>query len=98
MYVLLFSLIVGIFAALLFLNIYFRIKVLKHYKYLVQHRVEFPAMYILDKKKMDELVIPNYPEHSFHINAFANNIRNSVILASGLILLIALLGAVINKF
>jgi hypothetical protein len=98
MYVMLYSLIIGFFAALLFLNIYFRVKVLKHYKYLIQNKVEFPAKYILDKDKMETEVLPKYPDHAFHINAFSSNIRKSVILAAGLLLLIGLLGAVINKF
>jgi hypothetical protein len=72
--------------------------VLKHYKYLVQNRVEFPARYILDKDKMEKEVLPMYPEHSYHINLFAQNIRNSVLLAAGFLILIAILGAVINKF
>jgi hypothetical protein len=98
MYVMLYSLIIGFFVALLFLNIYFRVKVLKHYKYLVQNKVEFTAKHILDKEKMEKEVLPRYPEHAFHINAFASNIRKSVTLAAGLLLLIGLLGAVINKF
>jgi hypothetical protein len=98
MYVTLFTIIVASFLALLFLNIYFRVKVLKHYKYLVQNRVEFPAKYILDKNKMETEVLPKYPEHGYHINLFAQNIRNSVVLAAGLLILIAILGAVINRF
>jgi hypothetical protein len=98
MYVMLYSMIIGFFLVLLFLNIYFRVKVLKHYKYLVQNKVEFPAKYILDKDKMAKEVLPKYPEHAFHINAFSANIRKSVTLAAGLLLLIGLLGAIINKF
>jgi hypothetical protein len=71
---------------------------MKHYKYLVQNRVEFPSKYILDKKKMEEEVLPHYPEHAFHINAFASHIRNSVTLAAGLLLLIAALGYIINRY
>ncbi len=90
--------IIGFFLALLFLNVYFRVKVLKHYKYLVQNRVEFSAKHILDKKKMETEVLPKYPQHAAEINAFAGNIRNSVMIAAGILLLISLLGLIINKF
>ncbi len=90
--------IIGFFLALLFLNIYFRVKVMKHYKYLVQNRIEFNAKHILDKNKMETEVLPKYPQHAHEINAFAGNIRNSVKIAAGILVLISLLGLVINKF
>jgi hypothetical protein len=90
--------IIGFFLSLLFLNIYFRVKVLKHYKYLVQNRLEFNAKDVLDKKKLESEIMVKYPEHSYHINAFASNIRNSVMIAAGILVLISLLGVVLNKF
>lgn len=90
--------IIGFFLALLFLNIYFRVKVMKHYKYLVQNRIEFNAKHILDKHKMETEVLVKYPEHASEIDAFATNIRNSVKIAAAILVLISLLGLIINKF
>ncbi len=90
--------VIGLFLALLFLNIYFRVKVFKHYKYLVENKIEFKAKHILDKDKMESEVLPYYPEHAHEINAFAKHIRNSVMLAAGILLVISLLGVIINKF
>lgn len=98
MYNVLMVFIIGFFLALLFLNIYFRVKVMKHYKYLIQNRVEFNAKHILDKHKMETEVLSKYPEHAAEIDAFASNIRNSVKIAAGILILIALMGLVINKF
>ena len=43
MFVLLISIVLGLFAAMLFVNVYFRVRVLKTYKILVQNEVEFGA-------------------------------------------------------
>jgi hypothetical protein len=98
MYNVLMVFIIGFFLALLFLNIYFRVKVMKHYKYLVQNRIEFNAKHILDKNKMQTEVLSKHPEHATEIDAFATNIRNSVMIAAGILILISILGLVINKF
>jgi hypothetical protein len=98
MYNILMIFIIGFFLALLFLNIYFRVKVMKHYKYLVQNRIEFNAKHILDKDKMETEVLVKYPEHASEIDAFATNIRNSVKIAAAILVLISLLGLIINKF
>ena len=47
-------LIIALFVALLFLNIYFRIKVLKAHKILIKNRVEFETAHFFSKKKMEE--------------------------------------------
>jgi hypothetical protein len=90
--------VIGLFLSLLFLNIYFRVKVFKDYKYLVENRVEFAAKHILDKEKMESEVIVHHPKHSEIIRSFAGNIRNSVTLAAAILIVISLLGVVINKF
>ncbi len=98
MYNVLMYLIIGFFASLLFLNIYFRLKVFKHYKYLVQNRVEFEVKDIFDKEKMAKEVLPKYPQHAHVINAFTSNIKNSVLIAAGILILISVLGYVISHF
>lgn len=89
-------LIIALFAALLFFNVYFRVKVFKHYKYLVQNRVDFSLKHLLDDKKMAAEILSKHPGHKEHILAFANNIRNSVYIAGALIVLISLLAYVIR--
>ena len=53
MLAILMSVVVGLFIAMLFLNIYFRVKVFKVYKVLVQNRVEFSAKHVFSKEKME---------------------------------------------
>jgi len=95
MYSVLIGLIIGFFTALLFLNIYFRFKVLKYYKILRNNKVEFPTKYILNSASLKKDVLPRYPKYASEIQAFCNHIQFSVKVASALLFLITLLAAII---
>ncbi len=88
-------LVIGLFAALLFLNVYFRVKVLKKYKYLVNNRVEFKTTDIFNKEKMETEVYPKYPKHKHEIAEFVRHIKYSVNVAILLILLITIFGGIL---
>lgn len=83
------------FCGILFLNIYFRVKVLKLYKKLVQNRVEFKPVHFINKERLEEEILPKYPEHKEDILTFIGHIRFSVSLASVLITLITAFAAVL---
>lgn len=92
------ALVLALFAAMLFLNVYFRVKVFKLYKILVQNRVEFGAAHLFNKQKMEEEVISRYPHMREHILAFVNHIQYSMRMATVLIFLITLFGAILMYF
>ena len=98
MYILLVSLVLGLFAAMLFLNVYFRVKVLKAYKVLVQNEVEFGTAHVFNKKKMEEEIIPKYPQVADEIKAFSRHMQYSIRMATVLIALITLFGAVLMYY
>ncbi len=98
MFILLISAIIGLFVAMLFVNIYFRVKVLKAYKVLVQNRVEFKAVHVFNKKRMAEEILPKYPTLKKEITDFANHIRYSIKMATVLIILITAFGAVLMYY
>lgn len=98
MFQILTALIIGLFVAMLFVNVYFRIKVLKSYKKLVQNRVEFGVKDILNKEKIETEVIPKYPHMKQDILDFTNNIRYSIKMATILIVLITAFGAVLMYY
>lgn len=83
------------FCGILFLNVYFRVKVLKLYKKLVQNQVEFKPVHFVNKERLEEEVLPKYPEHKDDILTFISHIRFSVSLASVLITLITAFAAVL---
>ena len=98
MYIFLVTLIIGLFAAMLFVNVYFRIKVLKAYKVLVRNKVEFGAVHIFNQQRREAEVHPRYPSMRQEIETFCHHLRYSVRMASVLIVLITLFGAVLMYY
>ncbi len=95
MYAILITIIAGIFVALLFVNIYFRMKVLKHYRVLRKNKVEFPAYYILKEAEMERDVLHHYPGFEENIRTFCNHIRHSIKIAMAIVVFISILGGII---
>ena len=91
-------LLIGLFVALLFLNVYFRIKVLKAHKILVKNKVEFNSSHFFSSKKMEAEVLPKYPHMKEEILTFVNNMKYSIKMASVLIAVITLFGAVLMYY
>lgn len=83
------------FCGILFLNVYFRVKVLKIYKRLVQNKVEFKPVHFINKERLEKEILPKYPAHKEDILLFISHIRFSMSLASVLITLITAFAAVL---
>jgi len=98
MYLLLVTLVLGLFVLMLFLNIYFRVKVFKVYKRLMEGRVEFDSRHMLNPQKMEEEILPKYPKHANDIREFTRHIRYSIKMATVLIALITLFGAILMYY
>ncbi len=98
MFTILVSVVIGLFAAMLFLNVYFRARVLKVYKRLVQERVEFGAAHLFNKTKMEEEIYPRYPHMREDIDTFVRHMQYSIRMATVLIALITLFGAVLMYY
>jgi len=95
MYLLLVTLVIGLFVASLFLNLYFRMRVLKVYRRLVEARVEFDPVHVLNPSKMEKEILPKYQDNAEDIKIFTSNIRYSIKMASLLVGLITLFGAIL---
>ena len=94
MYEILIFIVWGIFAAILFLNVYFRVKVFKVYKKLVQNRVQFDALDTFNKEKMNE-VKKRYPQNATDVDTFVSHIQYSTKMASILVALISIFGGIL---
>lgn len=81
-------LLIGLFIGLFIIQFYFRIRVVKVYQRLVQNRVEFTSKHIFNSKKMEEEVLPKYPEHKEDIVKFVKEMKFSIQIASLFIVLI----------
>lgn len=89
MYNVLMALVIGLFVALLFLNLYFRAKVLKLYRVLLSKQVEFKQRHIFSEAAMEAEIIPQYPHARDEIREFAQHIKYSIRIAVVLLLLIS---------
>lgn len=98
MYGFLIFVVIGSFLALLFLNVYFRVKVMGVYKRLVTNRVDFKVKQLLDKKRLEEEVLTKYPKHKDDILEFASHIRKSMNLGILLIVMIAVAGGILSWY
>ncbi|HMQ48828.1 MAG TPA: hypothetical protein PKA00_15340 [Saprospiraceae bacterium] len=98
MFALLISIVIGLFVAMLFLNVYFRVKVLKAYRKLVENRVEFGATHLFNRQKMEEEVFPRYPHMRADIETFTSHMRYSIKMATVLAALITLFGAILMYY
>ena len=98
MYILLVSIVIGLFVAMLFLNLYFRAKVLKVYGVLVRNRIQFGASHVFNRKKLEDEILPKYPQFKSEIETFIRHIHYSIRMASVLIALITAFGAVLMYF
>jgi hypothetical protein len=98
MYVLLVSIVIGLFVAMLFLNLYFRARVLKVYGVLVRNRVQFGAAHIFNRQRLEAEVLPRYPQFRAEIETFIRHIRYSIRMATVLLVLIMLFGAILMYY
>ena len=90
--------IIALFGGMLFLNVYFRVKVFKVYKYLVQNKVQFGWSHFFHEDRLSHEIIAKYPQHETEIRTFVRLIRRSVTMASILIFLILCLGYLLMKY
>ncbi len=98
MFVLLISVVIGLFVAMLFVNVYFRVRVMKVYRILVQNEVQFGAKHLFNKEKMQTEVIPKYPNQKENIEIFVRHLQYSIRMATVLIVLITLFGAILMYY
>jgi hypothetical protein len=98
MYTLLVSIVIGLFVAMLFVNLYFRAKVLKVYGVLVRNKVEFGAAHIFNREKLESEILPRYPMFRTEIESFVRHMRYSIKMASVLLVLITAFGAILMYF
>lgn len=89
--------VIGLFVAILFLNIYFRVKVFNLYKILVQNEIQFDTSHFFNQKKMEREVLQKYPKFRTEITMFVKHIKRSITIASILIFLIILAGYIIKN-
>ena len=98
MYELAYYALIGFVLSLLFLNLYFRVKVMKLYNYLVKNKVQFDASHMLNKEKLKQEVLPRYPQYETQIMEFVTKVRFSITIACLLFMLITFVGLLLKHY
>ena len=88
---------IGFFAALFFLNFYFRAKIMKIYKKLINNRIEFDISHIFSKSKMEAEILPRYPAFRDDILSFSGHIKKSLAIAAILVVMITVIGIILKS-
>jgi len=85
------------FVGMLFVNIYFRMKVLKVYQKMRRENLnmDLKAAHLFDRNRLEAEILEQHPEHRSDIEIFVHNIRYSIRMATVLIALITLFGAIL---
>lgn len=98
MYTTLIVIIISLVLALLIVNVYFRVRVMKYYKSLVKARVEFDLSHIINPKKLEQEVLPKYPNSAEDIKTFIRHIKTSFRIGMILFVLISIFGWVLMRY
>lgn len=91
-------LLIILFIGLFIMQFYFRVRVVKIYQKLVQNRVQFDSSHIFSQRKMEEEILPKYPDHREDILKFVKEMRYSLKIASVFIVLIFLAAIILRTW
>lgn len=90
-------LVIVLFVGLFIMQFYFRVRVVKVYQRLMRNRVEFDSSHIFNPKKMQEEILPKYPQHADDILKFVKEMRISLTVASIFIVLIFITAIILRS-
>lgn len=71
----------SLFIGLLVLNLFFRIKLLKLYRKLIEGEVDFPPTMLFNRRKLKEEIVPRYPKYESEILEFSRKLNTSIRIA-----------------
>jgi len=92
---LLLTIVIALFVAMLAVNLYFRAKVLRAYRKLIMNRVDFTPGQIFSTARVEDEIIPAYPEQAQEIRDFSNYLRRSIQMTTVLMALITAFGGIL---
>jgi len=81
----------------LVLNVMMRLYVFKIYRSLVKQRVDFEPAHFFNKKRLEEEILPKYPDAADEIKKFVWLVRFSMTMATIILALILYLGYYLIK-
>jgi hypothetical protein len=85
-----------LFAGFFALNVYFRLRIFRHYRVLIDNRVEFGTAEIFSEAKMEK-VIARHPDLKDAITKFCRNMRFTMWMATVFVILVIILWFVLLR-
>lgn len=85
----------GLVGAMIFINIYFRLKVIRIYKILMQKGISVSAGQLVSKEKMEKELTVKFPEQKELLLDLRKQIIRSLALAATLWLIVLVIGLVV---
>ena len=79
--------------AILLLNLFFRVQVMRKYGVLAENKVQLKKSHFVSRAKLEAEVLPRYPQLRQEIITFTNYIRYSIRCNIALVTLITILAA-----
>lgn len=98
MRLLLITIVCILFVMMLGVNLYFRAKVLRAYRVLVQNEVDFTPGQIFSKLRVEDEIIPKYPDSAQAIRDFSGYLQRSIKMTTVLMALITAFGGILMWF
>lgn len=98
MRLLLITIVCILFVMMLGVNLYFRAKVLKAYRILVRNEVDFTPGQIFSKLRVEDEIVPKYPDSAEAIRNFSNYLQLSIKMTTVLMALITAFGGILMWF
>lgn len=98
MRLLLITIVCILFVMMLGVNLYFRAKVLRAYRKLVQDEVDFTPAQIFSKLRVEDEIVPKYPDSAEAIRNFSNYLQRSIKMTTVLMALITAFGGILMWF
>lgn len=71
---------------------------MKAYRRLVENEVDFKGVHFFNAKRMEEEVLPLYPQHKDDIQTFVKNMRYSMKVYTVLMVLITIFGGILMYY
>lgn len=90
--------IIILFACLLIVNVYFRLKVIKAFRNLRDLKIQPDSSALFNKNKFQSFLKTIPVQHQSMVQQFSDNLRYSISMAVALVILIAIFGGVLMYY
>ncbi|HLF62416.1 MAG TPA: hypothetical protein VI603_01625 [Saprospiraceae bacterium] len=91
-----FGILAVLFAGFFLLNVYFRVKIFRHYRILIDNRIDFGTAEIFSEIRMQSM-IDRYPHMRVSITTFCRNMRLTMWMATVFVVLVIIFGFVLLR-